>query len=189
MIRGSVFPMDPKTKKSQATLDLLISYSVAILIISIALYVVLELGVFNSRLAPTYCTGAPSFVCSEFAIAPNSTLTIVFADSIAANINITAIACSNQANTIGAGPRYGNVYVANDFKAPQYYPDSSLLNGLIVYPSNQSRFSVYCYNGGGRAKGALGNTFSGIVWINYTIANLPGYSNVEQAMTFTAKYT
>ena len=52
-------------RRAQASIDMLIAYGVAILIVSIALYVVLQLGIFNTRLAPTYCNPAPSFACAD----------------------------------------------------------------------------------------------------------------------------
>ncbi len=68
---------------------MLISYGVAILVISIALYVVLQLGIFNSRLAPTYCNAAPSFICAGVGLATNGNITVIFSQATGGTLNIT----------------------------------------------------------------------------------------------------
>jgi hypothetical protein len=182
--------MRKKAQKAQAALDMLISYGIAILIISIAIYVVLQLGIFNNRLAPTYCNAAPSFICDGVSINTTGEMTIIFAQSTGGTLNITGIACSNLANTTSIGPKYGNFNVSSYKKAPQFYPTSQLQNGLILYSSNQTRLYVYCYSGPSVAKSNLGNSYTGYVWINYTINTLPNnFHNVQQVISFSAKYT
>lgn len=177
-------------KKAQAALDMLITYGVAILIISVALYVVLELGIFNNRLAPIYCDAAPPFSCSAYAIAANGNLSILVSQSTTAEIDLTGIACSTQANTTSLGPKYGNANVLSYSSAPKYYPTNQLLNGLVIYPNQNVKLTVNCYSGSGLAQSGYGHTFTGYVWFNYTINNLPSsMKNVEQVISFTAKYS
>ncbi|MGD0728789.1 MAG: hypothetical protein ABR981_01815 [Candidatus Micrarchaeaceae archaeon] len=179
-------------KKAQASIDLLISYGIAILIISIAMYVVLQLGIFNARLAPISCSAITSFLCSEYTINSNGIATIVFAQSSGGTMRINGASCSTEPNTISEGPEYGNVQVLPYSRTPQYYPpsNSNLETPLTVYPSNLTRFSINCYTASGIATGHLGNTYTGLVWINYTISNLPSsYSSVQQVISFTAKYS
>jgi hypothetical protein len=177
-------------KKAQAAMDMLISYGIVILIISIALYVVLQLGVFNNRLAPTYCNAASSFSCINYAIAPSGNLTLVLSQSTTASINITGIACNTEANTVSAGPEYGNVGVWNYTKDPTAYPTNQLKNLLTVYPSTNVRVNVYCYSGGAIATSGLGHTYTGYVWLNYTISDLPSnFHNVQQVISFATKYS
>lgn len=182
-------------QRSQASIDMLIAYGVAILLVSIAMYVVLQLGVFNSRITPSYCNPAPSFTCSGYAVDTKGVFTLVFAQSTGATINITGMACSDQQNTSDnappfSSPKYGNINMLAYKGAPQFYPNNQLQNGLIVYSSNQTRVFVNCYDGSGLAKGPLGDGFSGFIWINYTISTLPGnYPNREQIIAFSTKYT
>ncbi|MGI0100872.1 MAG: hypothetical protein ACREBH_04120 [Candidatus Micrarchaeaceae archaeon] len=179
-------------RRAQASIDLLIAYGVAILIISVAMYVVLQLGIFNTRIAPTYCNAAPSFICSTAAMAPNGTLTILFSQATSGTMNVIGISCSNQPNTTSLGPEYGNWKMLPYDDAPSFYPTNQLQNGLTVYSSNQTRIYTYCYDGPNNnlATGALGNEFTGYVWINYTISTLPSnYYNVQQLISFSAKYT
>lgn len=176
--------------RSQASLDLLISYGVAILVISIALYVVLQLGIFNMRLAPSYCNAAPNFVCAAVAINNSGAMTLVFSQATGGTLNISAVACSTEANTTNAGPAYGNFGMLPYTVAPTFYPNNQLQNNLLVYSSNQTRIFVNCYSGAGLAKGSLGTTFSGFVWIKYTINTLPNsYNAVEQIASMSTKYT
>ncbi len=73
---------------------------------------------------------------------------------------------------------------------PAFYPTNQLQNGLIVYSSNQTRLSVNCYNGGSLARGALGNSFTGFIWIKYTINSLPStYNNIQQVISVSTHYT
>lgn len=177
-------------KKAQASVDMLIAYGIAILIVSIALYVVLELGIFNNRLAPTYCNTAPSFSCAQYAIATNGNLTLIMSQSTTGDLNISGIACSTEANSIGNGPKYGNVGVADYANAISTYPTNQLQHNLLVYPSQNIKVSVYCYTGTGVAALGLGQTFTGYVWFNYTINNLPSsLHNVQQVVSVSAKYT
>lgn len=182
--------------KAQASIDLLVSYGIAILLVSIALFVLLQLGVFNSRLAPAYCNAVPSFTCTAVAIsARTGTMTLIFAQSTGATIDINGIACSTQQSTNSSGPRYGNIHVlpyeATPVNTIMYYPSNQLQSGLIVYSSNQTRVSVNCYGSSpSPSKGGLGNQFTGFVWINYTISTLPGnYYNVQQLVSVSTKYT
>jgi hypothetical protein len=179
-----------KDQKGQASLDLLISYGVAILVISIALYVVLQLGIFNQRLAPTYCNAAPDFICTQIALNTSGGLTIIFSQATGGTLNIHGAACDTQSNTISFGPEYGNFDIKQYSAAPQFYPNNQLQNGLVVYSSNQTRIFVNCYSGSGISKGSLGNAYSGYVWINYTLNTLPNnYHTVEQMVSFSTKYT
>lgn len=181
-----------RVQKSQAAIDLLISYSTAILIISISIYVILQLGVFNTRIAPTYCTASPGFSCDGAAMNISGEVLLIFAQSNGGTMSVTGAACSSIANSLTTGPEYGNVGVLPDSgSAASFYPANSLLqSGLSVYPSNETKFIVNCYNGAGIAKGHIGNSFSGIIWVNYTYSGLPSnYHVVQQVATFSERYS
>jgi hypothetical protein len=196
MMRTTKSSNFPKASKAQASIDLLVSYGIAILLVSIAIFVLLQLGVFNSRLAPTYCNAAPSFTCTAVAIsARTGVLTLVFAQSTGATFKVVGASCSTQQTTNSlnsSGPRYGNVNLLPQSTAPSYYPNNQLSSGLTLYSSNQTRIQTYCYGGPNNklAKGALGTAFTGFVWINYTISSLPGnYYNTQQIVSVSSKYT
>jgi hypothetical protein len=177
-----------KQARAQSALDMLVAYGVAILVIAVTIYIILQLGIFNNRLAQNYCNSAPSFICDQMAINTTGVVTIIFTQGTGGTMNITGISCASLANNTFYGPEYGNFYTWPYGKAA--YPSNQLQNGLIVYSSNQTKITFYCYGPGGIAKGQLGNTFSGFVWLNYTYTNLPAnYHVVQQVFSFTAKYT
>ncbi len=173
--------------KLQAALDFMVSYGLAILIITIALYVVFSLGVFNPKLAPTVCNPAPGFVCKAYAISTNSTFTISLAQATGGTIDITGAACSSSVNSSSDMPQYGNVHVLGYSSA--YYPNTNIQSGLNLYSDGSNTIELYCFNGGGKATSSLGYTFSGYLWINYTISNLPPTHYIKRVATFTVSYT
>ncbi|MDE1870943.1 MAG: hypothetical protein KGI06_01760 [Candidatus Micrarchaeota archaeon] len=176
--------------RAQASIDMLVAYGIAILMITISLYVLLQLGIFNSRAAPTYCAPSPSFSCDGVAIHPNGTMIMVFSQSTGGSMIISGVACSTQQNVSSDSPKYGNVHVLPYGAAPGYYPDNQLQGGITAYSSNETKIRVNCYSGPKVAKARLGNEFSGYVWINYTISELPGsYSNVQRLASVSVKYT
>jgi hypothetical protein len=180
-------------RKSQAALDFMISYGVAIIVISIVLLTVAQLGVFNPLLTPTYCNAAPSFACSGASIRANSLLTIVLSQASGGTMNVIGAACSSLANTVNVigGPMYGNLNVGYSAgTASSYYPNTALANGFLLYSGNTLNLTVYCYGGAGQATGSLGSTFSGVVWLNFTITSLPNSANnIVPVATFTSRYT
>jgi hypothetical protein len=180
-----------KVQKLQASMDFLISYGVAILLILVALYVLYRIGIFNATIVPVYCTPAPPFICNIAQINTSGVLTISMAQAADGTINITGIACSSEVNNTVNGPKYGNIYVKSYKAAPQYYPNNALQNGLLVYPSTSFVLSTYCYNSGsGIATAPLGRSFNGYVWLNFTYSGLPpGMHNVEQVAIFSSKYS
>jgi hypothetical protein len=169
----------------------MVSYGIAIIVISIVVLAVAELGVFNPMLVPTYCNAIPSFECSSVSIKANSLLTIVLAQATGATMNVIGAACSTLANTVYVGPMYGNVNVPyNPATASLYYPNTALAHGVLLYSSNTLNLTVFCYGPSGMATGPLGGTFSGAVWLNFTITSLPnGANDIVQVATFTSKYT
>jgi hypothetical protein len=92
---------------------------------------------------------------------------------------------------VGDSPAYGNVRISSYAVASQYYPPgSNLQTPLSMYTSAVQVMSVYCYSSTGVALASPGSTFSGYLWINYTITNLPTTTNtVQRVVEFSAKYT
>lgn len=179
-----------RSMKSQAAIDFMVSYGIALLLIAISLFVIFQIGIFNTTLAPTFCTSAPSYVCVGSAINISGGLTIVLSQATGGTMTINGASCSNLANTVMPGPLYGNVGVLPYSTAPQFYPTSAMQNGVLMYTSGTNTIRVYCYNKFGIATGSYGKSFNGFLWINYTYTNLPATTNsVQQVIVFTQKYT
>ncbi|MGC8710278.1 MAG: hypothetical protein ACP5RF_01545 [Candidatus Micrarchaeia archaeon] len=175
--------------KAQASVDFLMSYGIAIIIIVIAVAVIYKVGVLNPTAAPVSCTPEPGFSCSLFSINTTGAMSIYLAQATGGPITVKGIACSASQNATGSLPAYGNIYVTSN---PAYYPynaypNNALSNGIVVYSGSGNMFETNCYEAGGVATGALGDAFYGFIWLNYTI---PGYGNtVQKVASFTVKYT
>ncbi len=181
---------DRPKMKQQAAVDFLVSYGIAILIISISIYVVVRLGIFSSALAQPTCVAAPSFSCGAFAFSHNGLLTVTFTQAVGGTLNITGVSCSSGVNVISNLPQYGNIYVANYIAKPQFYPTTALQYGLLLYSDGASSVTVNCYGAGGISTTGLGTIYTGYVWFNYTYTGLPNsYHTVERVVQFTARST
>lgn len=179
-----------RTFGAQAALDFMISYGVAILVLSISIYTIFQLGIFNAHLAPQYCNAVPSFICAGYAMNTSGSLTLLLTQTTGGTVNITGAGCSDTANAIGNWPAHGNVNLEGYSAVPQYYPNNAMQYGLLAASSNTVVLNLNCYAGSGKATGAFGNNFVGSVWINFTYSNLPATAhNVQRIITFSAKYS
>lgn len=172
-----------KGMKQQAAIDFIISYGFVILLMTIAIYVVMRVGILNARLAPDSCYPSPSFLCTSYGIFKNGTFHMVLTQATGGEIKIAGAACSSTVNGTGNLPAYGNVHVTN---STQFYP-SAISGGITIYSDNSSILYMYCYDSGGLATSSQDNVFSGNIWINYTISGLPGHY-ITKVATFTSKY-
>ena len=175
--------------RAQTAVDFLTSYGIVIMVIAIAIYVILQLGIFSPQFAPNYCTPAPSFSCSAYVLYPNGTLTILLGQTIGGTITLGGMACSSAINGTGTGPQFGNVNVVG---SSQFYLSGGFTKGDTLLSNAPRRLSVYCYDSGSGApaKGSLGSNFVGYVWLNYTYSGLPGsYDQIQQVISFSVAYT
>jgi hypothetical protein len=164
----------------------------ALLVIAVTLYVVFHLIFFNQQLAPSYCTAAPSFSCSAYALNKTGSFAISLYQATGGTINIKAAACSSAVNAVGDEPEYGNAALLSNAIAPQYYPSNSNLISTLSVPSSSTSavMRVDCYNDKGIATGSAGTPFIGYLWINYTYSLLPSSSNViQRVISFSTKFS
>ena len=175
--------------RAQSAIDFITSYGIVILVLSVTIYVILQLGVFNSQIAPNYCNAAPSFSCSAYIIYPNGTLTFLLGQTLGGSISITGIGCSSVINGTGNGPAFGNVQLTG---SNTFYPTNGFAKGTILRSNSPQEFSIYCYNSGSGipAKAPLGSGFIGYLWLNYTYSGLPSnYITKQQVLSFSTSYT
>jgi hypothetical protein len=177
-------------RKSQAAIDFVTSYGVALVIVTIAIAVVYKTSVLTPSLSTSSCTPTPNFSCDSFSINHlNGTLTLSMSQATGGPITINGAACSSQLNsTGGSGPQFGNVRVTNN---PAYYPTGNWLNGAAapntVYSDGGATMAITCYTSAGAASGPVGTSFIGYVWLNYAV---PGSSNtVQRVASVSAIYT
>ncbi len=169
------------------SVDFLISYGIAMVMIALGLVIIYRLGVLNPLLTPVSCIPLAGFSCST--ISMNSThgsMAITISQALGGPITVNGVACSTNQNSTGDWPEYGNIGVT---KSSAFYPSgqSPPSSGTVMYSDTSSAFQVFCYGPSGAATGSAGSLFFGSIWMNYTIA---GYGTTRQTvMTVTAKYS
>lgn len=177
--------------KAQSAIDFMISYGIALLVLAIVIYVVASQGFLANTYQTSQCsTTSHMFNCIAYMIKANGSVYIMFQSELPGYITITGVACSTQTNSTGSGPRYGNVDVLSPYSANgvQYYPSNAVT--IIAYGGQKVLLRAYCYGGASAApvSGALGQPFTGYVWINYTYSQLPSsFSQTEEALSFTSR--
>lgn len=176
--------------RSQAAIDFITSYGFAILFITIAIYVVFQIGIINYRIVPEHCYSIPSINCVSYAINTTGGLTMVISQNTGGTMKITGAGCSSLQNNSGNGPAYGNVKMKDYSNNPKVYPNTEFSNTLIVYPNSKVAIFAYCYNQKGIAAGPLGDIYNGYVWINYTYSQLPSNAiYIVDIASLSMKYT
>ncbi|MEM0074331.1 MAG: hypothetical protein QW091_02380 [Candidatus Micrarchaeaceae archaeon] len=169
----------------QAAIDFLMSYGIALIVISIAIAVIVKISFLTPVLSTSTCSPAPGFACQSYAINTSGVLTINLAQAIGTPIVVHGLSCSSLANSTGNRPMFGNIYVTNSVA---YYPTNSAPGtGINMYSGTAQSFSVYCYGPGGIDKGPVGNSFIGYLWLNYTVP-MYGYTTQEIA-SINLRYT
>jgi hypothetical protein len=171
--------------RAQAAVDFMMSYGIALIIIFIAISVIYKVSVLSPVLATSSCVASPGFECEAFALNKSGVLLLQLSQATGGSIIIKGAACASQVNNAGVQPAFGNLNVINSIV---YYPPyNSPGLGMNVYSDGSSTLMMYCYFGGGIAKGVLGNSYTGYVWLNYTI---PNYGNVtQQIASLDLRYT
>jgi hypothetical protein len=171
--------------RAQAAVDFILSYGIALIIIVIAVSIIYKTNIVSPSLTTTACSPSAGFSCDFFALSHNGILTVQMSQATGGEIVIKGVACSSQINATGNRPEYGNVYVTNGIS---YYPTGwSPSTGIPVFSDAGNTMILNCYSSAGLAKGPLGNTYLGYVWMNYSV---PGYGNLTQIVaTVNAKYT
>ncbi len=159
--------------KAQAALDFMISYGVAIVIIVAALAAVYFISAPTKQAFTSQeCVATSGFACGYMFLYFNGIMNISIVQATGGDITIYGIACSSTLNgsTSSPTPTYGNIYTTNTVA---YYPSgSSPGTGVKIFSGASHNFLIYCYNQGGRATSAGGQTtYAGYLWINYS---LPG---------------
>jgi len=183
---------DIAPKKGQMSLDFLISYGVAFIIITIAVYIITTSGIFNPTVIPENCVPAPSFVCDSYGINTTGAMQIKLSQATGGTMNITGIACSVDPNSTNEDvPATGNVHILSYSGDPSSYPpDTFTSNGILIYSDGYGVLNSYCYAPSGKiASAALGDSFTGYIFINYTTTGLPSQHTLIKVASVTMKYT
>jgi hypothetical protein len=177
--------------RSQAAIDYITSYGVVLLVIVIAVYAILQLGVFSLSSAPLQCAANPSFACSAVSLRTDGNLTFSLTQATGGHISINGVACSSNINSTSNLPAYGNIHVVPKIsEAGTWYPAGDPYYQASIASGSSADLQVYCFGSGGASTGNLGSVYTGYIWINYTYAGLPNsYDIIDRVAQFTAKYS
>ncbi|VVB77214.1 Uncharacterised protein [uncultured archaeon] len=184
--------LQKKAKKAQAAIDFMMSYGIALVIITVAVSVIYETSILIPSLTSSSCTPSPGFSCDTFALNRTGILNISLSQATGGAVVVQGVACSTQINGSGIGPKYGNFYVTgNALWYPAVTINSVLTNtapnSLLLYSGSGTLLRLNCYGAGGIAKGSPGSSFIGYIWLNYSV---PGYgSTTQQVASLSLVYT
>ncbi|MDE1828440.1 MAG: hypothetical protein KGH65_04740 [Candidatus Micrarchaeota archaeon] len=169
-----------KSLKIQSAMEYLMTYGWAILIIAVVLGALFSLGIFNSgSLLGTSCVAAPGFLCQNPFISNvvSNNLSVTIGQSTGSTFYNVALGCAAAAGTTGlpnAGGANSIVYLTS---AGATTPISSngANNGLLTLGSAQtvSVTGLTCFgtNANSLRGQPIGATFSGGLWMNYTLSS------------------
>ncbi len=159
--------------KTQAAIDFMLSYGIALIIIAIATAVIIKFGLNNPAFEAPECASAPGFTCQSFVLNTSGVLQLIMSQSTGGPIIINGAACSSNINSSSLAPAYGNVYITGN---SIFYPAGTSMPIGPIQTNTYFTIKLYCYNQNGIATGTKGNGFIGVVFLNYTI---PGYGIVK----------
>lgn len=132
----------------QSSMEYLMTYSWAFLVIALVLVSLFTLGLFNpGAFVNTQCIFPAGLACTNLFIATNGLITLNLLQTMQQPINITALGC-NKNNTMS--------------HMSAVSPHIELLIGANY------TFLVQCWAGSSTFSNSPGNLFSGFVFINYT---------------------
>lgn len=178
-----------KCKKAQAAIDFMMSYGIALIVIFIAVVIIYNVSVASPALTTMACTPSAGFACEMFALNRSGVLLLQLSQATGGPITVRGAACSSlpnsTSNVLTTKPAYGNIKVSNTIAF--YPPYNSPGTGINVYSDGSATLMLYCFSGSGVATGPLGNSYTGYIWLNYTV---PGYGNLTQEIaSLSVKYT
>jgi hypothetical protein len=174
-----------KARKSQAAIDFVTSYGIALVIVTIAIAVIYKTSILSPSLVTSSCSPIPGFSCDAYAInAITGVLTVTLSQATGGPININGAACSSLGSSSGSGPQFGNLGVTGN---TLYYPGGVAPSSNTVYSDSGATLQLNCYSSAGLASGPVGNSFIGYLWLNYTV---PSYGNtIQQVASLNLVYS
>ncbi len=138
-----------KHARLQNTIELMTTYSWAIIITGIALAALFALGILNPQsAAASVCIINQAFQCSKLYLATNGILTFTLLQDQYQLANITAVGCSENVSN----SHITAFTVANQIEMPQ---------------GTERNVSVQCYGPSSKFSGSVGTVLNATLYINY----------------------
>jgi hypothetical protein len=161
-----------KKFRLQSAMEYLMTYGWAILIIAVVLGVLYSLGIFNGNTAlGTSCISIPGYLCQNPSMTSAGLLSFTFGQNTNTNAYNVGFACAAVASSTGMP----NTGATNPWMFPS--STSGAVSGTIpantytALPGGQLTITgLQCYGSTGSAfnPGAIGATYTGKIWLNYT---------------------
>ncbi|MDE1856047.1 MAG: hypothetical protein KGH49_02320 [Candidatus Micrarchaeota archaeon] len=164
-------------------MEYLMTYGWAILIIAVVLGALFSLGVFNTgSLLGTSCVASPGFLCSSPTLNTAGNLSATIGQSTGSTFYNVGMGCASTTTTAGLpNPTGATVYVNSNGMANTIAANAPTVGTLtLVSGQTISLSALKCYgtNANAITGPSIGTTFSGGLWMNYTLSSgAPGSSN------------
>jgi hypothetical protein len=142
----------PAAVKSQSAIEYLTTYGWALILLSVALVALFELGVFNTgNFINTSCIFQADFQCQTALLYSNGTVIINLEQNTQSAIVVTALGCNDNGIITG-------------LTAPLNPPS----NTVTLQIGSNATFYVPCYENGTLLSLSPGEVYKGYVLVNYT---------------------
>jgi len=165
-------------------MEYLMTYGWAILIIAVVLGALFQLGVFNSgALLGTSCVAGPGYLCSSPVLDTNGNMMITFGQSTGAAIYNIGMGCASTSLSNGLPNPAASIVFLGATGAATAQTAIPTLSGALSLQNGQTTpvTNVKCFSPtgsplmpAGSATGTsapIGTTFSGAIWINYSMGS------------------
>ena len=158
--------------KLQSAMEYLMTYGWAILIIAVVLGALFSLGVFGNLLG-NHCVTTPGWSCASATLATSGVLKMSIGQATGSTIYLRNAACSATATSNGY-PAYGPNVTSNTINPGVSFSATTVTNGqsfTLSVPCYSSSGQTYSSSSSSLTPGyALGQAFTGYVWLNYSLS-------------------
>ena len=149
-------PSAIRPSKAQSSLEYLMTYGWAVIIIAVALSALYVFGVLNpSAFVSQQCLLPAGLSCTIVGMGTNGLITVNVYQSLGSQVSITSVACSTN-DTFTNIPAYSG-------------------NQIVLRPGANATLAIQCYSGTSPASLQVGSVFTGYVILNYTQTSVSGF--------------
>ncbi len=146
--------------KGQSAMEYLMTYGWSILLITIALIALFELGFFQSGGSlPITCIAEQGFLCNNPSMNTTGNFSVTFGEALGSPLTISGLGCSNSS----------------------IEPTNWAFKLIPLYPGQPTQITFKCPVSGN----SVGSTFGGVLWIRYNQNSVDG--QISKVATVSAK--
>ena len=183
--------------KAQSAMEYLMTYGWAILIIAVVLIALFSLNVFNPSLG-NVCLGGPGYTCSGMSLGTTGNMLFTFGQGTGSTYYNVGMGCAAASTSAGLPSNTLAMVYLSAAGAATAVPANGAAAGALSITTGQTvsvtGLTCYATNGqpvlGSAATVPIGTTFSGSLWINYTLGSgAPSASNPMLTTKFASVTT